>query len=441
MEPLESLLAFIAESAKILHMDASLSSLHSNLQRTLASHHRIANPESSYYDYPTVQDVYGDESSGQVVYSKNGAHSRSDFKKGPDGSYSLSNHKPVKKAYVAEAVLTQESDIQEVLDVQEAALNVDGKGEICLIKPCTGSMGHYTSESLQRTATNGVFGKGTKMFIDHQTEEERKARPEGSVLRTAAVLEGAAQWKEGKAGWGLYAPIRAYSDFVPFINERAKDIGVSVRGSIIPTGKIVNGVPEVQEFARALSVDFVTKAGAGGKLISVYESYREQRGIPIQEREGVIDMEVKESDFKALQDQAALVPKLITRLDRVEEQNRRFQVQGLVSRLVAESKLPLPSQNRLTKPFLAATYVAPVKDEVLDLVALEAQVKEAITDETKYLQESGILRTNPITNNGAGDGTEKKLTDDQLAQEADRQLQDASRELGGLPVLERKAAV
>lgn len=151
-------------------------------------------------------------------------------------------------------------------------------------------------------------------------------------------------------------------------------------------------------------------------------------------------MEVKESDFKALQDQAALVPKLMTRLDRVEEQNRRFQVQGIVSRLVAESKLPTPSQNRLTKPFLAATYVGPVKEDVLDLVALEAQVKEAITDETKYLQESGIIRTNPVVGNGS-DGTATKLTEEQIAQEADRVLQDASRELGGLPALDRKAAV
>lgn len=439
---LDNLYAFVTESSKVLHLDASHSALRDKLQQHLAAQHRVSSPESGYYDYPTVQDVYGDDGEGQVVYSQGGKHTMANFKKGDEpNQYALSKHKPVKKAYVAESLLTRESEVTESIEVAEAALDANGRGELCLIKPCRGSMGYYTEDALKKTAAKGVFAKGTKMFIDHATQEERIARPEGSVFKQAAVFEGAAVWKDnGKAGPGLYAPIKAYSDFVPFINERAKDIGASVRGSIIPTGKIIDGVPEVQEFASALSVDFVTRAGAGGKLITVYESFRSGHQPEPKVKEGATDMEVKESDFKALQDQAALVPTLVTRLDRVEEANRRYQVRDMVERLVQASELPANAQKRTLKPYLSESYPCPLKDGKLDVVVLEAAVKESIKEEVTYLQENGVLRPSPVSRMGAAaDPNVKEPTEPEILQEANRILSETSRRLSNLPVTESKS--
>lgn len=443
MDFTDKLLEFISEAGKILHVDNGHDAIRQGLQKQLATAHRVDNPDGGYYDYPTVQDVFGDSESGQVVYSKNGKHTRADYKKGEDGGMALSKHTAVKRSYTAEAEVT-ESEVELLIEVTEAFLDKNGKGKIKLIGPGTGSTAHYTAESLKRTAANKVFAKGTHMHMDHQTVAERAARPEGSVKTMASTLSTDAEWEEnGKDGPGLYAGIEAYPDVAPFLNARAKDIGMSVRGMIVPTGKTVNGKPEVQEFARAISVDYVTRAGAGGKpLMEVYESYRQETGglAAKQTDKGVvIEMEVKESDFNALKAQADLVPALVRRLDRVEESNRRFAVRDIVAGLVQESKLPERAQTRISKPFLSVTFVPPVKDDVLDIPALTTLVKEAITEETTYLQESGVLRMSPVRKLGANGQPDVEPTEQQLSQEADISLQDITRRLSDLPKLERTA--
>lgn len=439
MDFIDKLLGFISEAAKVLHMSSSHDAVRSAIQKQIAATFRAENPDSSsYYDYPVVRDTFGDGEEGDVVYSTKGKLTRARYKKSGE-SYELTKQAPVQLAYVGEAGI-QESLVEETIDVVEAAFDSAGRGEVCLIKPCRGSSAVYTAESLQKTAKNKAFPKGTLMFIDHQTETEREAQPEGSMLRAAGVLDGDAEWKNGKVGLGLYAPIKAYADFVPFLNERYQDTGMSVRGSIRTTGRVIDGLPEAAEFAKGLSVDFVTRAGAGGKLLPVYESFRQKRATDPARREGVIDMEVKEADFLALKTQADLVPKLVTRIDRLEESNRRYEVRDLVQAQVAESRLPERAQTRIAKPFLSVTFVPPVAESgALDVAALTAQVKEAIKDETEYLQENGIIRLSPVR--GVGEGKEtKQPTDDDLDLAAEESLRDTVGDFLEIPVAERKKA-
>jgi hypothetical protein len=114
-----------------------------------------------------------------------------------------------------------------------------------------------------------------------------------------------------------------------------------------------------------------------------------------------------------------------------------MDVSNLVSTTIAECSLPDRAKTRISKPFLLPSYAAPLKDGVLDTATLTAAVKEAIKDETAYLQESGILNLSPVNANGAGaDG--KVKSEEELLQEADRVLNAATRELQDLPAEEVK---
>ncbi len=133
-----------------------------------------------------------------------------------------------------------------------------------------GSTGYYTKEVLQRDGPE-IFKAGTLMYINHATAAEEAARPEGDWTRLMGVTVGNAYWDEhGKEGAALYAPSKVFSDFAAQVKEKAPYTGVSIRaGGRINERKIApDGKPGVIEaLTRAASIDVVTKAGRGGKLI------------------------------------------------------------------------------------------------------------------------------------------------------------------------------
>ena len=132
-----------------------------------------------------------------------------------------------------------------------------------------GSTAYYPADVL---ATQGprVFKKGTPIYLDHQTPEERELRPFGSVQNYAGELAEDAYYD----GDGLYAEIEVFEHVAPMIKSLANKIGMSIRAAVKTSKEVIDGqiVPVAKEFVRARSVDFVVKAGAGGKLVQVLES-------------------------------------------------------------------------------------------------------------------------------------------------------------------------
>lgn len=141
---------------------------------------------------------------------------------------------------------------------------------IDLITPGWGSSGYYSAKVLEQAAKDGVFSAGIHMHLDHQSLEDQIAQPAGSLKDFAAFLREEAIWN----GEAIQAPVRAFSPYAPLLNEMKDVIGVSIRASAEVSqgeaegrrGQIIDKLVEIN------TVDFVTHAGRGGKIVAVLES-------------------------------------------------------------------------------------------------------------------------------------------------------------------------
>lgn len=144
--------------------------------------------------------------------------------------------------------------------------------EIRIIVPCIGSSAVYTEAALQKSA--GAFRKGTQMFINHATPAEEAARPEGDYRKLVGQLSSDATWKpDHKDGAALYANAKFVSSMAPEILEKASMSGVSIKANgrqATEAGRPLfkNNKPVLEEITSVESIDLVTKAGAGGLILT-----------------------------------------------------------------------------------------------------------------------------------------------------------------------------
>lgn len=145
-----------------------------------------------------------------------------------------------------------------------------GRFKIGVITPGTGSSGTYPRETIEAAGRDKVFAAGTHMYLDHATEADSFQRPEGSIRDLVGILTEDAYWDE--AAGGLVAEARIYSNWRPVLEEMKDDIGVSIRAS----GEVREdkGQRVITRLSEARSVDFVTRAGRGGRILEVIESAR-----------------------------------------------------------------------------------------------------------------------------------------------------------------------
>jgi hypothetical protein len=163
--------------------------------------------------------------------------------------------------------------------LSEAPVVREGLMRVKLINPGWGSSGYYSAELLERDGPK-VFRTGMHMYVDHPSFSEETDRPERSIRDLAGRLASNAVWEAtGPDGPGLYADAKVFSSYQAFIVEKAADIGLSIRGR----GSAHTGEAEgrtgtiIDELVMAESVDFVTRAGRGGKILQLLESAREER--------------------------------------------------------------------------------------------------------------------------------------------------------------------
>lgn len=143
-----------------------------------------------------------------------------------------------------------------------------GTAEILIISPGTGSSGVYSREVLQQAAADRVFPAGLHTFLDHPARSEESDRPERSVRDLAGTLTSDAEWRDSPEP-GLYATARIYPQWRPVIAEMHSDIGVSIRAS---GERDRDG--NITRLIAAQSVDYVTRAGRGGRVLELLESAR-----------------------------------------------------------------------------------------------------------------------------------------------------------------------
>lgn len=134
-----------------------------------------------------------------------------------------------------------------------------------------GSSGYYSREMLERDGPT-VWPAGTQVYMDHPGVTEQHDRPERSVRDLAGKITSTPVYEAD----GLYADIEFYPHIAPIIEAMWEDVGMSIRAAGTAetgerdgrTGAIITSLSE------GVSVDVVTRAGAGGKLVALLESAR-----------------------------------------------------------------------------------------------------------------------------------------------------------------------
>lgn len=339
-----------------------------------------------------------------------------------------------------EAVLVGESGVGgdrlgEIVPLLERAVRPDGTIRIKIVDPGWGTSGYYPADVLKRDGPQ-VFPAGTHMFVDHPTATEEAERPERSLQDLGAVLVSGAQWQDDPSGGpGLYADAKVFSSFQPVLEELAPHIGVSINAD----GVVREGEAEgrrgriVERLRTAQSVDFVTRAGRGGKVMALYEAARHGRGAdgqisaplpPIAQEQRRFGMDEKE--IQALQEAKQAAD---AELARLREALLLREAQDVAAAELAKIEMPEPTRMRLAealgrKPILV--------DGKLDREAFATQVRTAATAELTYLAEAtGAGR---ITGMGAA------VTNDRPDAEIEKRLTGAFLELGLSESLAQKAA-
>jgi hypothetical protein len=155
-----------------------------------------------------------------------------------------------------------------------------GELEVTFIKPGLNSSGKrfYPKETIAEGINTGLF-TGLKMFVNHASLQELSQRPERSLTEWVSTVKET--WTDPATGNGK-AKIKVvqtwFKNFLKDLQEAGAlpDIGLS----IFATGKVKPGVVQgkstsiVEKFQSAMSIDWVTEPGAGGRVDAIWESHQ-----------------------------------------------------------------------------------------------------------------------------------------------------------------------
>jgi hypothetical protein len=258
--------------------------------------------------------------------------------------------------------LTESAATLENIVLKEARADY----EIKLIAPGKGSSAFYPAEVLKRDGPN-VFKAGTHVYLNHPTNAEEAARPEGDVKNLAGVLSTTAAYHENHAkGPGLYARMKVFADHGQLVEEKAPHVGMSIRASgVAESGTKKDGLPILKELTSAESVDVVTRAGAGGMILTEAARTNSQEGeMTLQEAQKLIDDGVK----------AATAPLL--------ERALKGDAREEALRVLETSRLPEATQRKIIE---AVMRNLPLKDGALDLDKFRPLVVAEAKAEAEYL--------------------------------------------------------
>lgn len=195
---------------------------------------------------------------------------------------------------VAEAPPREVFELREAVSLSEASVAADGTIPLVVIRPTVGrGKGRhlYTAEMLkenshvfgdQRDAQGNLHRPGWKMFLDHQSEEAKRAA--GGLPRSVRDLAGRvieSWWDEslpadGRYGQGgVVARVRPTRYVRELIQDDAEILEASINAratSVRPIQHNGQRVWLVEGIEDRGSVDFVTEGGAGGRVAALMES-------------------------------------------------------------------------------------------------------------------------------------------------------------------------
>lgn len=259
----------------------------------------------------------------------------------------------------------------------EASSLGDGKYRIRIIVPGQGSSGIYTAENLAESAP--LFKAGTEMFIDHPTETEEWERPERSIRDYAGVfLEDATVGEDG----ALYTVCKVFSGVNELIKDKWEHIGVSINAWCAdPISE--NGI--VPPIAGVRSVDFVTTAGAGGAIVDLLESNRNDNYV----KEAGMDKEI-ESKFDELK--ASLIEAISSKLEAAVATIQEAKAEEPTEEASVDVDSVLEAGRKIAESGLPEAAIVRVREAV----KAGADVDSALESERAYLKEAVAATATPV---------------------------------------------
>jgi hypothetical protein len=293
----------------------------------------------------------------------------------------------------------------ETITVREAKADY----EIKLIAPGKGSSAFYPAEVLKRDGPK-VFTEGTHVYLNHPTLAEEAARPEGDVANLAGVLSsGAVYYESHKNGPGLYGRMKVFADHAQTVEEKASHVGMSIRASgVAESGQMRDGVPVLKELTGAESVDIVTRAGAGGMILT--EAARTAANL----KQGADDMDAAE--LKKLNESLAAQTAINARL---MERAVRSDAREAATKIVAGIELAEASRARVVENVLRD--IPKTEAGELDAVKFAELVNQEAKREAQYVAE--LTGAGRVSGMGAGGGVMFTESDPVKAAEAAKALQ------------------
>lgn len=382
----------------LLKSSDSHSGLADKLQAALDAKHGTTTSGSGEYAYNIPNHRVSDVFDGKVVHRehKTGKKFVSKYKQDDAGKVTLGEPAPVETAYTPLAEAATRGLAVAANQFEESAYD-KAKGEltITIIKPGfnTSKSRYYPKSTLQRDFK--IF-EGAKMFANHQTAAEAKARPEGDVRDWVANV--GAPWVESDGRIRSKAKVhdQAFKDKLAGLQEAGllHEMGISIRAAGLQQEAMVEGHKTmfVESFILSKSVDFVTYPGAGGH-VNMMES---DNDTDIDTMSFTMLAE-RRPDFVAHLRENATMEKTMEQLQaelaaktaELKESNDRFAAEQRkvniaeaareLDKLLAAAKLPAPAEARVRVQFKEA---AEVKG-----------MQEAITAEADYIKQLGITHT------------------------------------------------
>lgn len=262
----------------------------------------------------------------------------------------------------------------------EASSLGDGKYRIRIIVPGQGSSGIYTAENLAESAP--LFKAGTEMFIDHPTETEEWERPERSIRDYAGVfLEDATVGEDG----ALYTVCKVFSGVNELIKDKWEHIGVSINAWCAdPISE--NGI--VPPIAGVRSVDFVTTPGAGGAIVDLLESNRNDNYV----KEAGMDKEI-ESKFDELKGEiASVIEALDSKLEAAMATIQEAKAEEPTEEASVDVDSVLEAGRKIAESGLPEAAIVRVREAV----KAGADVDSALESERAYLKEAVAATATPV---------------------------------------------
>lgn len=259
----------------------------------------------------------------------------------------------------------------------EASSLGDGKYRIRIIVPGQGSSGIYTAENLAESAP--LFKAGTEMFIDHPTETEEWERPERSIRDYAGVfLEDATVGEDG----ALYTVCKVFSGVNELIKDKWEHIGVSINAWCADPISETGIVPPI---AGVRSVDFVTTPGAGGAIVDLLESNRNDNYV----KEAGMDKEI-ESKFDELK--ASLIEAIGSKLEAAMATIQEAKAQEPTEEASVDVDSVLEAGRKIAESGLPEAAIVRVREAV----KAGADVDSALESERAYLKEAVAATATPV---------------------------------------------